>query len=117
MLPAMLCRLPLVFFFSSRRRHTRWNCDWSSDVCSSDLRDLVLRRAAIRDRAVRRHHRAQEGRGGAARGARGAEALERSEERRVGKECRSRGGREQYKKKKNRAGGSVVHIGERQTVR
>src|SRR6266568_6348211 len=23
--------------FSSRRRHTRWNCDWSSDVCSSDL--------------------------------------------------------------------------------
>src|SRR6516164_8192167 len=23
------------FFFSSRRRHTRWNCDWSSDVCSS----------------------------------------------------------------------------------
>src|SRR6266481_7080670 len=28
----------LCFFFSSRRRHTRWNCDWSSDVCSSDLR-------------------------------------------------------------------------------
>src|SRR5438309_7331481 len=26
------------FFFSSRRRHTRWNCDWSSDVCSSDLK-------------------------------------------------------------------------------
>src|SRR5689334_25276454 len=26
-----------MFFFSSRRRHTRWNCDWSSDVCSSDL--------------------------------------------------------------------------------
>src|SRR5260370_26720540 len=26
-----------VFFFSSRRRHTRFNCDWSSDVCSSDL--------------------------------------------------------------------------------
>src|SRR5689334_16051479 len=25
------------FFFSGRRRHTRWNCDWSSDVCSSDL--------------------------------------------------------------------------------
>src|SRR2546430_7307377 len=35
------------FFFSSRRRHTRFDCDWSSDVCSSDLatavedRDLV----------------------------------------------------------------------------
>src|SRR6266481_7085804 len=27
----------VCFFFSSRRRHTRWNCDWSSDVCSSDL--------------------------------------------------------------------------------
>src|SRR5690625_687413 len=30
------CRLPF-FFFSSRRRHTRWPRDWSSDVCSSDL--------------------------------------------------------------------------------
>src|SRR6266481_10186946 len=29
------------FFFSSRRRHTRWNCDWSSDVCSSDLCDRL----------------------------------------------------------------------------
>src|SRR6266508_6165947 len=28
-----------VFFFSSRRRHTRWPRDWSSDVCSSDLID------------------------------------------------------------------------------
>src|SRR6267142_3784859 len=28
----------VVFFFSSRRRHTRLTCDWSSDVCSSDLR-------------------------------------------------------------------------------
>src|SRR5256886_6786844 len=27
------------FFFSSRRRHTRFDCDWSSDVCSSDLED------------------------------------------------------------------------------
>src|SRR5690625_1591652 len=27
----------LIFFFSSRRRHTRWPRDWSSDVCSSDL--------------------------------------------------------------------------------
>src|SRR5690242_21336505 len=29
--------LILQFFFSSRRRHTRLTCDWSSDVCSSDL--------------------------------------------------------------------------------
>src|SRR5205085_4781149 len=28
------------FFFSSRRRHTRFDCDWSSDVCSSDLQRL-----------------------------------------------------------------------------
>src|SRR5256886_1966047 len=27
----------IIFFFSSRRRHTRFDCDWSSDVCSSDL--------------------------------------------------------------------------------
>src|SRR6266481_6427171 len=34
----------IFFFFSSRRRHTRWNCDWSSDVCSSDLmRDAGMR--------------------------------------------------------------------------
>src|SRR3990167_10023513 len=28
---------PKCYFFSSRRRHTRFDCDWSSDVCSSDL--------------------------------------------------------------------------------
>src|SRR5260370_10637870 len=31
----------ILFFFSSRRRHTRFKCDWSSDVCSSDLVDQV----------------------------------------------------------------------------
>src|SRR2546430_10809855 len=31
---ALLC----FFFFSSRRRHTRFDCDWSSDVCSSDVK-------------------------------------------------------------------------------
>src|SRR2546430_11936298 len=30
-------QLPTIIFFSSRRRHTRFDCDWSSDVCSSDL--------------------------------------------------------------------------------
>src|SRR6266480_1687711 len=29
--------ITVFFFFSSRRRHTRLTCDWSSDVCSSDL--------------------------------------------------------------------------------
>src|SRR5256885_9792364 len=38
-------RLRLVFFFSSRRRHTRLQGDWSSDVCSSDL-ILVAQRHA-----------------------------------------------------------------------
>src|SRR2546430_16735056 len=33
----------LFFFFSSRRRHTRFDCDWSSDVCSSDLGDALWR--------------------------------------------------------------------------
>src|SRR3989475_478151 len=32
------------FFFSSRRRHTRFDCDWSSDVCSSDLPPDALQR-------------------------------------------------------------------------
>src|SRR5256886_11840159 len=31
------CQHLYYFFFSSRRRHTRFDCDWSSDVCSSDL--------------------------------------------------------------------------------
>src|SRR2546427_5228570 len=31
-----------MFFFSSRRRHTRFDCDWSSDVCSSDLETQML---------------------------------------------------------------------------
>src|SRR5438874_5114076 len=75
------------FFFSSRRRHTRSLRDWSSDVCSSDLpegeayldfqRALkgLLNRGTLlpRDRARR------------------ASGFARSEERRVGKECRSRG--------------------------
>src|SRR6266581_2341263 len=33
----MIIYLSVFFFFSSRRRHTRWTGDWSSDVCSSDL--------------------------------------------------------------------------------
>src|SRR5260221_9946717 len=34
------------FFFSSRRRHTRSLCDWSSDVCSSDLLNLLKHRCS-----------------------------------------------------------------------
>src|SRR2546430_17623402 len=45
----------LVFFFSSRRRHTRFDCDWSSDVCSSDLTQRatwLLNRPTVRLRKV-----------------------------------------------------------------
>ena len=37
----MIC-LRCYFFFSSRRRHTRFSRDWSSDVCSSDLSADIL---------------------------------------------------------------------------
>src|SRR2546430_9910102 len=93
----------LFFFFSSRRRHTRFDCDWSSDVCSSDLeRAEALRKdgqtvafvsvdgqpaglVGVSDpikestrEAIRMLHED------------GARIVMRSEERRVGKECRSR---------------------------
>src|SRR5579859_2583250 len=68
-----------LFFFSSRRLHTRFDCDWSSDVCSSDLGVFVRVR-------TRPYHRTAGYR--VARAAIGDS--NRSEERRVGKECRSR---------------------------
>src|SRR5690348_17863980 len=90
------------FFFSSRRRHTRWTGDWSSDVCSSDLLAGVLRSAspveqartvcaartlAIPAEVIRDIFRHDPG---FALAATGELADSRSEERRVGKECRSR---------------------------
>src|SRR5439155_6609775 len=38
-----VCAVTVFFFFSSRRRHTRWPRDWSSDVCSSDLHGFKSR--------------------------------------------------------------------------
>src|SRR2546430_16783165 len=38
----LVLRMQDVFFFSSRRRHTRFDCDWSSDVCSSDLSIAIV---------------------------------------------------------------------------
>src|SRR2546430_7556991 len=85
-----LCVL-LFFFFSSRRRHPIFDCDGSSDVCSSDLRHP--------DERVLAPERLDGG-GGVVHGPLLAEPErgrpprldvgERSEERRVGKECRSR---------------------------
>src|SRR5256886_13105232 len=90
------------FFFSSRRRHTRFDCDWSSDVCSSDLvlypgwttideleratgeklgrpRVKLCTWEELLDAAQKSSDQVSERPG-----------RTRSEERRVGKECRSR---------------------------
>src|SRR5688572_32482212 len=86
----------IIFFFSSRRRHTRFDCDWSSDVCSSDLTagsSAPPRRGSRRPvpTPTRRPPR---------RGA--STGTPRSEERRVGKECRSRWSPYHEKKKLER---------------
>src|SRR5256886_8149744 len=50
----------LFFFFSSRRRHTIFDCDWSSDVCSSDLildPDLAASVSCLLDRLPQRLNR------------------------------------------------------------
>src|SRR5205085_9515973 len=72
------------FFFSSRRRHTRFDCDWSSDVA---LPISLARR--LPENAAEPIGRAKAGRGKADDGG-AATTPARSEERRVGKECRSR---------------------------
>src|SRR5689334_24156075 len=100
--------LDCCFFFSSRRRHTRWNCDWSSDVYSSDLSyfyqaattgtgkalddklEEIIRaeRQSLRDRI-------EQSQTFSAQADQFTSYLSilgilRSEERRVGKECRTR---------------------------
>src|SRR5690606_40615629 len=108
-----------VFFFSSRRRHTRFSRDWSSDVCSSDLRNILV--------FVDLPRHAELKAGTFARGAFDlgqAEALtvasasvvvrdghnyvfviDRSEERRVGKGCRARGQQDEWTRRVNEATG------------
>src|SRR5947207_8890869 len=67
----LTCGCSFFFFFSSRRRHTRSLCDWSSDVCSSDLlRETVAlpqdaqegpvaeRHAVLREAPLQRAHEA-----------------------------------------------------------
>src|SRR3989475_4575839 len=44
---ALLFSMMFFFFFSSRRRHTRFDCDWSSDVCSSDLMQIASEMAGF----------------------------------------------------------------------
>src|SRR5260370_33522455 len=104
----------IKFFFSSRRRHTRFKCDWSSDVCSSDL-PFAGRSTCPDERPANGRSAVLEGLCAKPFGREGrcpvhdcgtedqirTEPLEercrsagnrspRSEERRVGKECRSR---------------------------
>src|SRR2546426_1554718 len=88
------------FFFSSRRRHTRLQGDWSSDVCSSDLLldSLIESLPAARLLLLVNYRREYEHSWGSKTfysqvrldALPPDSAAERSEERRVGKECRSR---------------------------
>src|SRR6266852_8859556 len=87
-----ISRFCLFFFFSSRRRHTRCYRDWSSDVCSSDLRAVGW---AVGECSARSYP---------------AGRARRSEERRVGKECRSRWSPYHLKKKKKIKRETIVSI-------
>src|SRR5205807_7275015 len=90
------------FFFSSRRRHTRLQGDWSSDVCSSDLAENGPKRRPERqlDEGTTSNFRQQRRsvdtfyfflpRAMRASSSSSRSLRKRSEERRVGKECRSR---------------------------
>src|SRR2546421_4711482 len=80
-----------AFFFSSRRRHTRSDRDWSSDVCSSDL--MIRHTRSDRDWSsdVCSSDLSEENTSELqSRSDLVCRLLLRSEERRVGKECRSR---------------------------
>src|SRR4051812_50027359 len=107
----------MSFFFSSRRRHTRLTCDWSSDVCSSDLRPARVSGVALiavgADDALdaRLQIPARDVLG--ARDVPGVPLValahvkqhDRSEERRVGKECRYRWARCDEREKGGAGGG------------
>src|SRR5437867_13362295 len=86
----------LLFFFSSRRRHTRSYGDWSSDVCSSDL-IFNLPRSPQRKRLNMSRPTADR-----AQMTAGISWSARSEEGRVGKECRGGWGGGDCRKKREK---------------
>src|SRR5690606_40723207 len=104
-----------AFFFSSRRRHTRFSRDWSSDVCSSDLgnpaqgllllpglgRGFRIKSGGLEQILVPEQGLGGEGDRNAPLGAIEGDGIGdvRSEERRVGKECRARWSQYRGKKK------------------
>src|SRR5690554_7376448 len=101
-----------LFFFSSRRRHTRCGRDWSSDVCSSDLLDIALGIGGLPfGRVVEIYGPESSGKttltlsviAQAQKMGKTCAFIdaERSEERRVGKECRSRWWAEHRKTKES----------------
>src|SRR5437762_5603146 len=110
---ALCILLRLFFFFSSRRRHTRYIGDWSSDVCSSDLAvegegalhlvsevDAGVPADLSQHAAGARHDRREVIGERDEQLSEVARELLRSEERRVGKECRARVWREDRKRKR-----------------
>src|SRR5437762_7349092 len=101
-----------LFFFSSRRRHTRYIGDWSSDVCSSDLVQsfppgngtyAITMRSGLDTTGVSFLNYYDSVANYVVSSGWNLLSLPqdpaRSEERRVGKECRSRWSRDQWKKK------------------
>src|SRR5690625_6892688 len=97
--------LSLFFFFASRRRHTRWPRDWSSDVCSSDLLNIKGKQVEVDIKQELQEYdfghklKITPSKLIAPSPFRNDRKPSRSEERRVGKECRSRWSRDQYKTK------------------
>src|SRR5205814_3931348 len=100
-----------LFFFSSRRRHTRCLSDWSSDVCSSDLAsppaDALahwIYEGTLATHVAKSATLVANGTAPAelATGAAATKLARRSEERRVGKECRSRWSTDRERKKERR---------------
>src|SRR5207248_6432338 len=106
-----LAQTAQAFFFSSRRRHTRSYGDWSSDVCSSDLSNPSQRNKApaimpnigiqMRPRPCPRD--------ACKRSVSQPPPIMRSEERRVGKECRPQGARECSNERRGSRNGKGTH--------